>query len=173
VRGLVGAMGGRPWLPTTSRSRRSENSGRAAVGLWSGVGGTAKAQDEWFARVFVVLMCAGVKALGFCTELSMAATMWRPAVAREFVARAEEGSRGGEQGWGKERTTCGGHPSRRWSSGGGRAVARGEALRRRQGGQSRATCARGRRREGRGPKDLCAKLNDPRDLSVKQNFPLI
>jgi hypothetical protein len=104
------------------------------VGLGSGVGETAKAQDEWFAGVFVLLMCAGVKAPGFCTELSTAATMWQPAVAREFVARAGEGSRGGEQGRSRERTTRGGHPSRRWSSG-GRAVARSEALRRRQGGR--------------------------------------
>jgi hypothetical protein len=51
--------------------------------------------------------------------------------------------------------------------GGGRAAARGDALHRRQGKQSRATRARGRRREGGGPKDLCAKLNDSRDLSVK------
>jgi hypothetical protein len=56
---------------------------------------------------------------------------------------------------------------------GGGAAARGEALRRRQGGQSRASRARGRRREGRGPKGLCAKLKDSRELSVKQNFPLI
>jgi hypothetical protein len=96
VRGSVGAMGGWPWLPTTSRSRWSESRGRAAMGLGSRVGETAKAQDEWFAGVFVLLMRTGVKALGFCTELSTAATMWRPAVAREFVARAGEGSRGGE-----------------------------------------------------------------------------
>jgi hypothetical protein len=31
------------------------------------------------------------------------------------VACAEEGSRGGEQSRGRERTTRGGHPSRRWS----------------------------------------------------------
>jgi hypothetical protein len=137
------------------------------VGLGSGIGEMAKAQDEWFAGVFVVLMRTGVKAMGFCTELSTAAMMWRPAMAREFVARAEEGSRGGEQGRGKERTTRGGHPNRRWSDGGGRAAAKGEALRRRLGGQSRAARARGRRREGRGPKDLCAKLKDPRGLMKK------
>jgi hypothetical protein len=85
----------------------------------------------------------------------------------------EEGSRGGEQSRGRERTTRGGHPSRRWSGGGGRAAARGEALRRRQTGQNRAARARGRRRDGRGPKDLCAKLRDSKDLSIKQNFPLI
>jgi hypothetical protein len=52
-------------------------------------------------------------------------------------------------------------------------AAGGEVLRRRQKGQNRAARARGRRREGRGPKDLCAKLKDPREPSVKQNFPLI
>jgi hypothetical protein len=91
--------------------------GKAAVGLGSSVGETAKAQDEWFAGVFVVLMHAGVKALGFCTELSMAATLWRPAVAREVVARAEEGSRGGEQDRDRARATRGGRLSRRWSRG--------------------------------------------------------
>jgi hypothetical protein len=47
------------------------------------------------------------------------------------------------------------------------------ALHRWHGGQIRATRARGRIREERGPKDLCAKLKDSRGLSVKQNFPLI
>jgi hypothetical protein len=94
-------------------------------------------------------------------------------VAREFVARAGEGSRGGEQGRSRERTTRGGHPSRRWSGGGSRAAARSEALCQRQEEQNRAAHARGRRREGRGPKNLYAKLKDPRDLLVKQKFPLI
>jgi hypothetical protein len=86
-------MGGRPWLPTMSRSRPSESRG-AAVELGFGVGETVKAQEEWFAGVLVVLMRIGVKAVGFCTELSTVATMWRPVVAWEVVARAEEGSRG-------------------------------------------------------------------------------
>jgi hypothetical protein len=73
------------------------------------------------------------------------------------MARAEEGSRGGEQGRGRERMTRGGHPSRRWSSGGGRAVARGLALRQRQEEQSRAGRARGRRREG-GVRGACLKF---------------
>jgi hypothetical protein len=101
-----------------------------AVELGSSVGETAKAQEEWFAGVLVVLMHAEVKALGFCTELSTAAMMWRPVVAREVVARAEEGSRGGEQDRDRARATCGGRPSRRWSggslhSGGGEALCTG------------------------------------------------
>jgi hypothetical protein len=59
----------------------------------------------------------GVKALGFCTELSTAAMMWRPAVAREVVARAEEGSRGREQDRDRAKATRGGRLSRRWSGG--------------------------------------------------------
>jgi hypothetical protein len=39
--------------------------------------------------------------------------------------------------------------------------------------QNRAARTRGRRREGRGLKGLCAKLKDSKGLSVKQNFSLI
>jgi hypothetical protein len=91
--------------------------------------------------------------------------MWRPAVAREIVARAEEGSREGEQGRGRERTTRGGHPSRRWRGSGGRAAVRGEALHRWKGKQSRASRARGRREE-RGPGGLFENFRNLRDLSV-------
>jgi hypothetical protein len=48
--------------------------------------------------------------------------------ARDAVARARDGSREGEQGRGRGRTTRGVHPSRRWRGGGGRAAARGEGL---------------------------------------------
>jgi hypothetical protein len=81
------------------------------------------------------------------------------------VARAEEGSRGGEQGWGREGATRGSRPSRRWSGGGSTmAVARcsapaAESSRGAEGGQRK-------KKGGRGPKDLCAKLKDYRDLSV-------
>jgi hypothetical protein len=64
----------------------------AAVELGSSVGETTKAQEERFAGVLVVLMRAGVKALGFCTELPTAATRWRPAEAREAVVRSKQGS---------------------------------------------------------------------------------
>jgi hypothetical protein len=57
------------------------------------------------------------------------------------VAHAEEGSRGGQQGLGRERMTRGGHLSRRWSGGGNRAAARSEALHRQQEEQSRAARA--------------------------------
>jgi hypothetical protein len=118
-------------------------------------------------------MRAGVKALGFCAELSTAATMWRPAVAREFVARAGEGSRGGEQGRSRERTTRGGHPSRRWS-GGGRAALRSKAPRWPQGGgaEQSSTCPRKKKR-GEGSGGLFGNFKNLRDLSVKQDFPLI
>jgi hypothetical protein len=88
------------------------------------------------------------------------------------MARAEEGNRGGEQGRGREGATRGSHPSRRWSGGGSTTVAvrcsasTAENSRGAEGGQRK-------KKGGRGPKDLCAKLNDSRGLSVKQNFPLI
>jgi hypothetical protein len=79
--------------------------------------------------------------------------------------RAEEGSRGGEQGRGRERATRGGRPSRRWSGGGSTAAAaRCSALAAEEAGGQRG--ARGRRRKG-GPRDLCAKPNESWDLSVK------
>jgi hypothetical protein len=94
---------------------------------------------------------------------------WRPAVAREVVAWAEEGSKEGEQGQSRERTTRGGHPSRRWSdSGGTAATARCPAPA--AGGQSRAARARGRRREGRGPGGLFRNFKNLRGLSIKQDF---
>jgi hypothetical protein len=82
------------------------------------------------------------------------------------MARAEQGSRGGEQGRGRERTTRGGHPSRRWSGGSGKAAAKGKALRRRQEEQSRAARARGRRTEGGGPRGLFENFRNLRDLLV-------
>jgi hypothetical protein len=58
--------------------------------------------------------------------------------------------------------------------GDGRAAAGGEALRRRQKWEAEEQRGfRGRRREGKGSKDLCAKLKDLRGLAVKQKFPLI
>jgi hypothetical protein len=117
------------------------------VGLGSGVGETAKAQKEWFAGVLVVLMRAGVKALGFCNELSTAVTMWRPTVAREVVARAEEGSKEGERRRGRERATRGGRSIRRWS-GGGSTAATGRCSAPVVGSSRGAEGARGRRQEG-------------------------
>jgi hypothetical protein len=58
--------------------------------------------------------------------------------------------------------------------GDGRVAARGEALcrwQKREVEEQRGF--RGRRREGKGPMDLCAKLKDLRGLAVKQKFPLI
>jgi hypothetical protein len=120
-----------------SRHHRNGNRGRASVELGSSVGETAKAQEEQFAGVLVVLMRAGIKALGFCTELSMAATMWWPAAAREFVACAEKGSkeggtgpgRGEREAWreGKQEVGCGGlHSGGRGSRTGGSAGEAGE-----------------------------------------------
>jgi hypothetical protein len=84
-----------------SRNRWSESRG-AAVGLGSGVGETAKAQEEWFAGVLVVLMRAGVKALGFCNELSTAATMWgRRWLGKSWRARRRAARKGNRAGVGK------------------------------------------------------------------------
>jgi hypothetical protein len=86
----------------------------------------------------------------------MTARAWRPVVARECVARAKEGSRGGEEGRGRERTTRGGRCSRRWSGGGGRAAAWGEALRRRQEGRAEHVPEEEEEREG--VRGACLKI---------------
>jgi hypothetical protein len=52
------------------------------------------------------------------------------------VAPAEEGVREEEQALGRRETTRGGRGSRRWSGGGGRAAARGDALRQRYGSRA-------------------------------------
>jgi hypothetical protein len=62
-----------------------------------------------------------------------AAARWRPAAARVAVALAEEDSRGGEQGWGRERATRGVRPSRRWRRGGAGAAVGGADNRRQRG----------------------------------------
>jgi hypothetical protein len=80
------------------------------------------------------------------------------------MACAEEGSRGGEQGQGRERATHGSRPSRRWSGGGSTATAArcsapaAEEARGQRG-------ARGRRRGG--PGGLFENFKNLRDLSVK------
>jgi hypothetical protein len=76
---------------------------------------------------------------------------------REFkgaVAPAKEGVREEEQARGRKEVTRGGRGSRRWSGDGGRAAARGKALRWRQkGGGGRAeqgnTCP-SKKKRGRG-----------------------
>jgi hypothetical protein len=81
------------------------------------------------------------------------------------VALAEEGSRRGEQGRGKERATHGGRPSRRWSGGSSTAVA----------GRCSATAAEeagGRgvpeeEEEREGSEGLMCETKESRDLSVK------
>jgi hypothetical protein len=93
-----------------------------------------------------------------------AATMWQPTEARVVVARSKEDSREGKQDRDRGRVTRGGHPSRRWSGSGSIATAGGAALRRRQRGQNRgAEDARGRREEGRGPRDSFGK---PKNLGT-------
>jgi hypothetical protein len=103
-----------------------------------------------------------------------AAARWRPAVALGGRGARMAGQRGGERGQGhgeddaweeeKQEVDGGGLHSggRRESCTGGRA---GEAEEQRG--------FRGRRREGKGPKDLYAKLEDPKGLAVKQKWPLI
>jgi hypothetical protein len=80
------------------------------------------------------------------------------------VARAEEGSRGG-RGRRVEVIPAGGGAAavaKRW--------ARGESLRRRQGGRAEHVLGE---EEGRGPEDLFGNSKNFRDLSVKKYFPLI
>jgi hypothetical protein len=68
--------------------------------------------------------------------------------ARDAVARAEEGSKEGNRAGIGERTTHGVHPSRRWSGGGGKAAARGEALPAAGETEQGSTCPRKKRGEG-------------------------
>jgi hypothetical protein len=78
-------------LSTASRNRRKESRG-AAVEFGSGVGEMTKAQEEWSAGVFVVLMRVGVKALASCSEISTATARWQPG-----GASGGHGARGGGQ----------------------------------------------------------------------------
>jgi hypothetical protein len=142
------------------------------VELGSGVRETAKAQEEWFAGVFVVLMRVGVKALASCSELSTGQRGAGRVELRAVVARAEEGSRGGKQGRGREGATRGSSPSRRWSGGGSTMAAAWCSAPAVESSRGAEGCQR-KKKGGRGPKDLCAKLKDSRGLSVKQNFPLV
>jgi hypothetical protein len=77
--------------------------GGAAVELRSGVGETAKAQEEWFAGVFVVLKRVGVKALASCSELSTATARWLP--GRAFGRSWRTRRRAAGESW------CGGRPA--------------------------------------------------------------
>jgi hypothetical protein len=115
----------------------------------------AKAQEERFAVVLVVLMRAGVKALGFCTELSMAATMWWSAAAREFVARAEKCSKEGKQVQGEGRGTCGGRGSRRWAAAACTAAAGGATPAAAQGRQGNRGAQRKKKRGKRSEGPMC------------------
>jgi hypothetical protein len=70
---------------------------------------------------------------------------WR--AARDDVARAEEGSKEGEQSRDKERTTRGGRSSRWWRGGGGQSRSTAPAA----GGAEQSTCPRKKKRgEGSG-----------------------
>jgi hypothetical protein len=62
--------------------------------------------------------------------------------------------------------------SRRWSGDGGRAAAKGRALRRRQGRAEQSTCS-GKKKRGGSPGDLFGIFKDFWDLSVKKDFPPI
>jgi hypothetical protein len=91
--------------------------------------------------------------------------------AWDAVARAREGSREGEQGRGRGRTTCGVHPSRRWRGGGGRAAARAKDCRQQE--RNRAEHVLGEEERGGGPGDVFVKTKNFRDPTVKKDFPLI
>jgi hypothetical protein len=104
--------------------------------------------------------------------------MWRRRhggrrAARDAVARTEEGGRGEEQARGRKEATRGGRVSWRWTAAACTAATGGAASAVEQGRQGKQRGLRGRRREGKGQKDLGVKLNDFRGLAVKQNFPLI
>jgi hypothetical protein len=103
-------------------------------------------------------------------ELATAARAWRPADG-SGMRGAREGSRGGEQGWGRGRTTRGGRSSRRWRGGGSRAAAKGVALPA-AGGETeqRSTCSRKKKRGERsgGPVWKFQEFQGPHG---KERFP--
>jgi hypothetical protein len=80
------------WWAIHGEQESPEGKQGGGSGARSGVGETAKAQEEWFAGVFVVLMRVGVKTLASCSELSTATARWRPS-----RASGGRGSRGGGQ----------------------------------------------------------------------------
>jgi hypothetical protein len=85
-------------------------------------------------------------------------------VAREVVARAEEGSKEGEQG------RSGGHPSRRWSdSGDTAATMRCPALAAGRAEQS-STCSRKKKR-GKGSGGPVWKFQESQGTLGKVRFP--
>jgi hypothetical protein len=63
---------------------------------------------------------------------------------------AEEGSRGGEQGRGRERATRGSRPSRRWSGGGSTATAARCPALAAEGAEQSSMCQRRKKEEGGG-----------------------
>jgi hypothetical protein len=115
--------GGYPRRPVAHR-----RGGAGGGGDWgSRVGDTVKEPGEWVAGALVVLTRAKDKALWFCSELSMAAARWWPAVARVIVARAKEDNRG-ETGPGQGESDAWRPPKQEV----GRQRRRGGALHRRQ-----------------------------------------
>jgi hypothetical protein len=144
----------------------------AAVELEAGVRELAEKPGERDVGALIVVLRAEDKALASCRELSTATTRWRPSRAPGSGGACKRGQRRGEIGPGQGETDAWRsikqevERQRRHSGGGKVPCTSGREQHGRRGGQRK-------KKGGRGPKDLCAKLKDSRDLSVKQNFPLI
>jgi hypothetical protein len=127
--------------------------------------GREKGSTEWNGHELEKLESRRIEARKGCSARAIAAARCRPAEALVAVALAEEDSRGGKQDRGRGRATRGVFPSRRWRRGGARAAVGGADSRRQSRGAEKQRGARGRRREG-GPRDLFAKIEKSRDLTV-------
>jgi hypothetical protein len=173
ARGLMRAKDARWRLSTVTRGSPERKSGAAVVIGGPGSGKMAEELGKRDVGTLVVLTRAKDEALGFCSGLSTAAVRWQPS-----RAPGSRGARGGGQqgrGTGPERGKWDAWRERKQEVDARRPAQQrpGKLHRRQSRGGRGAEGLRGRRREGKGPKDLCVKLKDSRGLAVKQNFPLI
>jgi hypothetical protein len=147
-RGLMGAMGGQRRLPTVASSSQE---GRSRQRRRSGLGvHTARGKEMQMVKYeLLVSLSRRGREIKQAHTWNTAAARWRPAEARDVVARAKQDSRGRARAATDVEATRGEGGSRRWSGGGSSAVARGGALHRRQRRQGgRGVPEEEERREG-------------------------
>jgi hypothetical protein len=148
TRGSVGAMGDRWRLPTVASSSPEGRSGAAVV-----IGLRVRTAKEKEVEMDQVLSSGTARQKRKGREVDAGAEHGGDDVAASGGSGGrgarETGQQGRKQDQDRGRVTRGGRPCRRWSGSGGTATAGGDALHRRQRGQSRgAEDARGRRKEG-------------------------
>jgi hypothetical protein len=160
-------MGDRWWLPMVASS---SSEGRSGVAVVIGLGVRTTKEKEVEMDEVLSAGTAGQKREG--REVDASAEHGGDDVAAGGGSGGrgarEIGQQGRKQDRDRGRVTRGGRPRRRWSGSGGTAAAGGAALRRRLRGQSRgAEDARGRRKEGGGPRGLLGIFKNLKDPTVK------